>query len=282
VANDGTVHLSYYDSTGGDLRYASRTPAGVWTSSAAVTTNAVGTYSNICLDPTGTPIVAYYDSTVQDLLLATRQSNGAFLSSPIDVSAAAQVGSSASMVCNSDGGVFVSYYDATNADLKFASRAPGATMFLPQAIDTAGSVGSQTAIALAPNGEPRIAYYSATNTALKLAKRTGGANWSWDTLEAALGVGPSPSVGVLPNGTEMVAYNRRRCVSGCAGTTPVYTYDLELASHTAADGGYVLQRIEDVGANGIMSSFAVDATGMAHLLYYDPLNQDLRHAFRCP
>jgi hypothetical protein len=281
VAADGTVHLSYYDATGGDLRYASRSPSGTWTTSAAVTTNTVGAYSNICVDPAGTPIIAYYDATTTDLLLATRQSNGAFTTSPIDVSATAAVGSSASMACDADGGVFVSYQDSTNGDLKFASRAPGSSTFLPQAIDTTATTGSQTSIALAPNGEPRVAYFSLTGTTLRLAKRTGGANWSSDPIEAALGANPVPSVAVLPNGVELVAYNLRRCVSGCAGTVPVYTYDLELASR-GADAGFVHVRVEDVGTNGIQTAAAVDRSGMAHVLYYDPTNQDLRHAFRCP
>jgi hypothetical protein len=279
VANDGTVHLSYYD-TVGDLRYASRSLAGAWTPAAAVTTNSVGTYSNICIDPSGAPIIAYYDATATDLLLATRQSNGAFVSSPIDVSAGAAIGTFASMACDADGGVFVSYYDATNLDLKFASRAPGSASFLPQAIDTTGSTGSQTSIALAPNGEPRVAFFTATGNVLRLARRTGGATWSADPIEAGLAASPNPSVGVLPNGVELVAYNLRRCVAGCAGT-PVFTFDLQLAQR-AADGGFSRVRIEDVGSNGIQSSFAVDRSGMAHILYYDPTNQDLRHAFRCP
>jgi hypothetical protein len=274
------VHLSYYDSSVGDLRYAARSVTGTWTPAAAVTTNTVGTYSNICAVGTSQPIIAYHDATATDLVLATRQSNGAFLTSPIDTSTAS-VGISASAICDADGGVYVSYYDATNADLKFASRTPGASMFLPQAIDTAGNTGSQTSVALAPNGEPRVAYYSATGNTLRLAQRSGGANWSSVPIEATLAASPLPSVAVLPNGVELVAYNLRRCVSGCAGTTPQFTYDLQLASRTA-DGGFRRQRLEDVGANGIQSSFVVDRAGMAHILYYDPNTQDLRHAYRCP
>ena len=110
VAGTGVVHLSYYDMVG-DLRYASRTTGGVWSNSPAVTTNAAGTYSNICLNGSNVPQIAFYDSTTTDLLLATRQSNGAFTVTPIDVSATTSVGQYASMVC-SGGQVFASYYDA--------------------------------------------------------------------------------------------------------------------------------------------------------------------------
>src|SRR5579884_365862 len=60
----GTLHLAYYDSTEHDLKYASRSPAGVWSATVVVdhsSTDAGGELS-LAIDPSGNPGIAYDDT----------------------------------------------------------------------------------------------------------------------------------------------------------------------------------------------------------------------------
>ena len=150
----------------------------------------------------------------------------------------------------------------------------------------AGTTGQQTSIALTPQGEPRIAYYSTTGALLKLARRAGS-SWTYDVVSSGQGGQPAPSVAVPASGVEVVAFQRQRQIGTNPGIppTPIYTYDLAFAQRTRPDGGFEVDggNFEDVGPTaGIQSSAAVDSAGMVHVLYYDPTNADLRHAFRCP
>lgn len=56
----GNPRISYYDSTNGDLKYASYTGAA-WQIASVDTTNDVGGYTSLALDASGPPRISYYD-----------------------------------------------------------------------------------------------------------------------------------------------------------------------------------------------------------------------------
>lgn len=62
AAADGTLHVSYYDETNGDLRYVRRAPDGKWSSPVVVdgADTDSGLYTSISLDPNGNPAIAYF------------------------------------------------------------------------------------------------------------------------------------------------------------------------------------------------------------------------------
>ena len=64
---DGTVFVAYYDQTHGDLRVATRAPAGTWTTQTVDGAVAdVGLYPSLALDPDGKPAVAYFQRAGSD------------------------------------------------------------------------------------------------------------------------------------------------------------------------------------------------------------------------
>ncbi len=63
-------HISYYDATIADLRFAQKV-SGQWVNQAVDVTGKVGRYTSLVLDSSGVPLIAYYDETNGDLKLAS-------------------------------------------------------------------------------------------------------------------------------------------------------------------------------------------------------------------
>ncbi|HHT9108456.1 MAG TPA: hypothetical protein ACFYD9_07380, partial [Candidatus Wunengus sp. YC64] len=56
----GNAHISYYDATQGDLKYATNA-SGSWTITTVDITGNVGKYTSIALDTSGNAYISYYD-----------------------------------------------------------------------------------------------------------------------------------------------------------------------------------------------------------------------------
>ena len=68
----GNVHISYYDATNGDLKYATN-KLGPWTA-IKIDTGNVGMFSSIAVDSNDRVHIAYYDLMYGDLKYATNMS----------------------------------------------------------------------------------------------------------------------------------------------------------------------------------------------------------------
>ena len=69
----GHVHISYYDLTNGDLKYATNA-SGSWVYTTLDSTDDVGWYTSLALDASGGIHISYYDLTNGDLKYATNAS----------------------------------------------------------------------------------------------------------------------------------------------------------------------------------------------------------------
>ncbi len=69
----GGLHVSYYDTTNRDLRYAYRSPAGLWTTAAVDTGGQTGADGSLALDSRGGVHISYRDDTNDDLRYAYRR-----------------------------------------------------------------------------------------------------------------------------------------------------------------------------------------------------------------
>ncbi|MHB8876825.1 MAG: hypothetical protein ACYC8T_24275, partial [Myxococcaceae bacterium] len=129
VAPGGDPRISYYDATGGDLRYAACT-AGCATASptfqlsAVDTAGDVGGYSSIRVAASGSSRISYYDATNGDLKYASCTA-GCGTSTPtwnlFPVDTGGNVGRFASLALDSAGGPQVAYYDSTAGNLRLAA-----------------------------------------------------------------------------------------------------------------------------------------------------------------
>jgi hypothetical protein len=81
------AHISYYNATTADLKYATNI-TGAWVKSTVDSTGSVGTFTSIRRDTAGTPLLhlTYYDATNRTLKYATKQvaAGGSWTASTLD------------------------------------------------------------------------------------------------------------------------------------------------------------------------------------------------------
>lgn len=116
-SNNG-VHISYYDNTNYDLKYATNL-GGSWAYYTLDSTGDVGTYTSIAVDSSNNVHISYCNSTSDDLKYATN-AGGSWAYYTLD--SAGDVGYCTSIAVDSNNNVHISYLDNTNYDLKYATN----------------------------------------------------------------------------------------------------------------------------------------------------------------
>jgi hypothetical protein len=188
------VHISYYDSTNGDLKYATPDGLGAWTIETVDNGVNVGWYTSLVVDGSDRVHISYYDVTNGDLLYATKPVGGVW-SAPVVVDGGGDVGQYASIAVDSSNAVHISYFDFTNGHLKYATNASGT--WAHETADTGGNVGWYTSIAINGSGRVFISYYDAANGYLKdAAKADGDVAWSISIVDSDMDVGSYSSISI--------------------------------------------------------------------------------------
>jgi hypothetical protein len=127
IDSTGNIHISYYDATNHDLKYAKYdTVESVWLIETVDTEGDVGQYSSIALLSNGRPCISYYDATNGNLkfaayIVAVEGPSGWI---PFTVDSTGDVGQYSDVAVDSAGYIHISYYDATYTALKYATTAP--------------------------------------------------------------------------------------------------------------------------------------------------------------
>jgi hypothetical protein len=119
--SDDNPHISYYDKSNSDLKYAKWT--GTEWIKETVDQGEVGRYTSIALDSNcDNPHISYYDEGNTQLKYAMWTGAGWSIEA-VDTGPDA-VGMMSSIALDSDGNPHISYYDETNLDLKYARAGP--------------------------------------------------------------------------------------------------------------------------------------------------------------
>jgi hypothetical protein len=261
----GNPHVTYFELTNANLKYARRV-GGVWTKELAdASANSVGSDNSLELDANGNPQVSYYDGTVGDLKFAWK-SGGVWNREVADASANV-VGRYSSLELDGLGNPHVSYFDQTTADLKYAWKSGGAWT-IQTADGSANNVGQHCSLALDAAGNPHITYLDQNNWVLKHAWKSMGA-WFTETADSGtfneVFLGNFTSAAMDPNGTLHVTYK-----------------DLAMGLKYARKiGGAWTTEFADSsngGGAGQFSSLALDAQGNPHVAYEDFANTNVRYA----
>jgi hypothetical protein len=265
--SSGDEHISYYDTTNGDLKYASRawiTPyVSIWLTEVVDSTKTVGMYSSLAIDSYDNPHISYYDATNGDLKYAEWTGSAWDIQ---EVDKTGDVGKYTSLTVTSTGSPHISYYDETNDDLKYAYYRilPIPAQWVIETVDSTGSVGWDTSIALTSGNQPRISYYDQSNGALKYASRNILGSWSAKTVDDTGAVGWYTSLALGSGDKPRISYYD-------IGNT-----DLKYAA--LYDDGWNLETVDKTGIVGQYSSLALDSDDSLHISYFDSTNGDLKYA----
>ena len=266
---DGNPHISYYDVTNKDLKYAVW-KSGLWVSTivdgTSTSADDVGHYSSLALY-NGLPRIAYYDVANNKLKYASYNGTSWTRTLPNDIDSGTDVGKYASLALDpTTGNPRIAYYDATSNDLKYAQYS-GSAWGTPTVVASTGDVGQYCSLAIDPTTfYPRVSYYDFTNNDLKYAAWDGAA-WVVSTADAPGTVGQYTSL-VLYNGLPRIAYydaeatrQDLKLAEGSNGLNPTWTT-------TTLDDGLAEASVNTCNV-GQYCALAVDAAGNPHVSYYD-------------
>ena len=257
----GKAHISYYDYTNVDLKYATNARAA-WVTTTVDSNGYVGWYTSIALDTAGKAHISYYNNTNDDLRYATNAS-GTWVTTTVD---SRDVGWYTSIALDTAGKAHISYIDYTYDDLRYATNARGT--WVTATVDSSGNVSWDTSIALDTAGKAHISYYDYTNDDLKYATNARG-TWVTATVDSR------GNVGVF-GGYASIALDT-------AGKAHISYYEdypnNDLKYATNASGIWVTTTVDSSGNVGKYASIALDTAGKAHISYFkDYPNNGLKYA----
>jgi hypothetical protein len=192
------VHISYWDYSYGNLKYATYDGSS-WTTSI-VDSSIVGMYNSLAVDSSGDVHISYFDYLNDHLKYAIYDGNS-WTTTTVD-SGAGNVGQFTSLAVDSSGNAHISYYDATNSSLKYATY--DGSSWATTTVDSASDVGQYTSIAVDSSGDVHISYHDGTNGNLKYATYDGS-SWKTSIVDSSI-VGIYTSLALGSSGDVNISY----------------------------------------------------------------------------
>jgi len=254
-------HISYYDSTNGDLKYA-RWTGSTWEIEVVDSEGNVGLYTSLAIDSHDNPHISYYDSTNEDLKYAKKTASGWDIET---VDNGDYTGLHTSIALDSNGYPHISY--AGGGALSYASWT--GSIWSIEIVDNSSGPEEDTSIALDADGNPHIAYShwagSAGLSDLKHAWWTGE-NWDIEYV-SRYGGGGDVSIVLDDNDYPHLGY----CHVPVADVYPIKGVTLEYAHYDGVEWSF---EIVDNGDNyfsdvGRGVSIVLDKNGYSHMSYQD-------------
>lgn len=311
----GNPHISYYDVTNQDLKYA-RWSGDSWQIQTVDSTGNVGWYTSLALDSNSRPHISYSDATNKTLKYAYWTGSSWQIQTVDSVNGSTPT----SLALDSSNRPHISYnlvssFPSSN-QLKYAVWT-GSAWNLQTVDSNIGNLGSGSSIALDNSGNPHISYeYSnfvqpSTFVRRLYYARWTGTSWQTSTVDSTGSVGDSCSIDVDSSGNPHISYvdlsntNLKyarwtgsswliQVVSGVGnwpegtsiavdngGTPHISFYDSEnsVLKYARWTGSvWQIQTVDSVGNVGMYSSLTLDSAGNPRISYYDSDNGDLKYA----
>lgn len=249
----GYPHLSYYDDTNGDLKYAYRDASG-WHIETPDEEGNVGRYTSIALGDSGHVHISYYDLDNHAVIYACRDASGWRFENP-DPTAWVNV-ECTSVAIDSLGFAHISYQAS---GLKYAWRA-----LYGWQVEPADGAGAHSSIAVDSLGRPHISHYDYDANSLKYSHKSGS-EWQHHYLD----------------GAHQQGYFTSLALDGADCPHISYRSALSLLRYAYCNStGWHIVTVDSIGTVGSYSSLALDNGGHPHISYYDETNRDLKYAYR--
>jgi hypothetical protein len=277
--NGSYLHVSYYDAGNKDLKYAYWNGSS-WTvdPQAVDSSESVGKYSSIAVDPNGYPHISYYDEDNGDLKHAYKDSQGWHIEK-VDVggnsnsgTSAINVGKYSAIAVDSSGRIHIAYYDDSSDDLRYATRSSsGSWSGGWDLIDNAGDVGKFCSIAIDSSRKAHVSYYDASSSKLKYAYQNSSGNWQVTTVSDSSNTGKYTDI-------------------ACDSNNRIHVSFYDTANDTLKYGFYCNSKWQTVAvderagsSDDQNTSITLDNRDQAHISYYDTTSSDSMYAtLLCP
>jgi hypothetical protein len=265
--SDGHPHISYYEYTHYDLKYAWYDGTS-WHVETVDATGSVGAYSSLALDSDGHPHISYCDRSNSDLKYAWYDGATWHVET---VDAEGTVGSYTSLALDSDGHPHISYRDDSSFSLNYAWH-DGASWHIEMA-DATGNGGEYTSLALDNGGHPHISYYDGITGSGRLNYAWhDGTSWHIQRVDVIGSIGKFTSIALDSDGHPHISYYDEGDFAD--------HFDLKYAQYDGTS--WHLETVDSKGAVGEHTSLALDSSGYPHISYHDytsvPGTSQLRYA----
>jgi Subtilase family len=248
----GVLHFAWFDEAARNLKYATRSAAGLWSAVQTIDANVdVGHYVSLALTSSGKPAMAYYDARNADLKYAEFTGRNWSIQT---VDARLSTGLYPSLAFDRFDDPLISYYFKNGGDLKFAlNEGDGWRLSF---VDQAQDVGRYTSIAVSGTGQFGVSYLNSTAGAFKFASKSESATaWAVRTVDGTTQRG---------GGYTSLAYD--------SSNRPGFTYydafnaDLKFAHFDGT--AWVTDTVAANLSQGLYSNLSFDSAGDADILYY--------------
>jgi hypothetical protein len=263
------AHISYYNATRGDLRYAVGTPGGNWdVKTLQPTLGNVGLFTSIAWNAQlGRPMVLYYNSGAGWMEFIQMGKSNRWGDPQFVAGNSRDVGLATSLALNPDGVPFISYFDTSGGWMKHA-RTFGSTWSLMYPY-TGSPSGAYTSIEVTNSVRPRIAFYDSFYGNLLYGA------WNGYALEVKIvdwrnDVGRYPSLEIDSTGAPNISYYNATYQS------------LMYAYMDIGTSKWYTTTLDDVGDVGQYNSLVINSTGSPYISYYDKTNGDLKLKYQTP
>jgi cysteine-rich repeat protein len=319
--SDDHPHISYYDSSSYDLKYA-RFDGSNWHIEVAANAGNSGETTSLALDSNERPHIAYhYDNhwanPIRNHQLRYAHFDGTSWQTET-VDSAGNAGWGISLALDADDHAHISYYEKNDDDLRYAHY--DGTDWQVVTLDNAGNKGLGTSLALDSAQQPHISYVDYTNHPSDYTLRYAhldGSSWIIEDLSAIVDIGSAtsleldtmdrPHIGYYDFAGHEVAYVHYDGSSWQAqniGPARAYYLSLKLdgaqrphLSHrtgttTVANLGYAYfdgtgwstDSVDGPSSDvGDHNALALDSASLPHISYFDNENNDLKYAhLACP
>ena len=262
----GYPHISYYDDTNDDLKYA-HWDGTAWQIETVDSAGDVGLYTSLALNALGYPHISYYDGTNDDLKYA-RWDGTAWQIETVDAGWIG-IGKYPSLVLDDLDRPHISYATGRSdfGDLRYAHWDGAAWQI--ETVDSSDWLGKlDPSLALDALDRPHISYFDSYmgSANLKYAYWDGAA-WQIETVEHCVYFARYTSLVLDASDYPHISYY---------GGVPYQAIGLKYAYWDGT--AWQIETVDSAGDVGLYTSLALDALGYPHISYYDDTNDDLKYA----
>jgi len=255
IDSNGVVHISYYDESKDDLKYAVKNSSG-WHVYTIESAGFVGKWSSIALDSKGMPHISYYSSTNKSLKYAFQDNSGWQL---VTVDSENDVGLYSSITIDHLDNVHITYYDFTNHNLKYATGSGG--QWRIERLSSGGNTGEWASIDVDQNNRPHIVcvYKPSSSENQLVYYYFNGIKWEREVpLVTGSRVIDCAKIKIDPSGNPHITF--KSLIGYTASNTKIYYL-------RKTDEQWVSEVVATIGGSDYWISLSLNRTGNPYIAY---------------